>query len=396
VASFDFDPTRIERPPDWGQGRPPSTAQIREQFDDAGSFTLGVEEELMLIDPETFDLAPAAERILALTEGDPRFAREVRQAQLEIVTPVCATVARCCEELRSARALLVERLAGEVRLAAAGTHPLSIDWGAAADDARYRALLKEYSLLAVQGAPCGLHIHVAVGGADRTLAVFNAARSFLPEIGALAANSPYLAGVETGLCSIRPKLMEVTPRTGVPPAFSTWDELAQFVSWGCEGGLFPDSSYIWWDLRPHPQHGTLELRIADAQSRLADVGAIVALFQSLIAHLADRWDAGEPLPVHRSHRIRENAWRGLRYGVRGLLVDLDSGRPSPTRERLAALFEELTPTARRLGCDDELLAGQALLAGNGADRQRYVASTRGLGQLVPWLVSETETLEPDG
>jgi carboxylate-amine ligase len=182
----------------------------------------------------------------------------------------------------------------------------------------------------------------------------------------------------------------VLPRSGVPPSFADWDDFARYVAWGWRGGLFPDATHLWWDLRPHPGHGTLELRVADAQTYLVDTAAIAAVAQSLAAHLAELWDTGEPLAVHPTHRIRENAWRALRYGVRGFLVDLDTGTAMPTRERLLGLIQRLRASARRLGCDDELLDASALVAGNGADRQRYVAEREGLSGLVRWLADETE------
>jgi carboxylate-amine ligase len=390
-----YDPIALEPPPAWQATPALSADDYRERFEHTGPNTIGLEEELMLIDPATLGLAPFVEEVLAAFDGDSRFTRELRRAQLELTTVPCHTVGESCEELRETRADLVERLAGQVRIAAAGTHPVSTDWGELSEGERYRQLIEEYTWMGLHGLPCGLHVHVAVGGAERTLAVYNAMRSYLPEIGALAANSPFLAGQDTGLASIRLKLTEQLPRAGIPPEFPTWEDLAEFVAWGRRGGLFPDMRHFWWDLRLHPGYGTLELRVADAQPSMADVGAVAALFQSLVAHLAERWDAGERLPVHPTHWIRENAWRGLRYGVHGIYVDLDTGRPTPIRERLSALNEELAPAARRLGCEDELLGGQALLAGNGADRQRYVADREGFDGLVRWLVEETEGAAAD-
>ncbi len=389
--SLSSDLSRLETPPRWAEAPALTAGDLRARFDLTGSMTIGVEEELMLLDPETLLLAPEIERVLAAVDGDKRFTRELRCAQLEIVTAPFASVAECASQLVAARRALVERLRGEIRIAAAGTHPVSTDWGAISDAERYRTLSEEYTWAARRSLPCGFHVHVAVGGADRTLAVYNALRSYLPEIGALAANSPFFEGEETGLCSIRPKLVDALPRSGTPPRFRSWEELAELVAWGRRGGLFPDTTHFWWDLRLHPGYGTLELRVADAQTRPADAAAVAALFQCLAASLAERWDAGERLPVHRTHRIRENAWRALRYGVRGFFVDLDTGEAVPVRERIAGLLDGLLPVARRLGCDAELVAAGSLLVGNGADRQRYVAEREGLDGLLRWLVTETET-----
>jgi carboxylate-amine ligase len=178
----------------------------------------------------------------------------------------------------------------------------------------------------------------------------------------------------------------------VPPAFESWEDLVDFVDWGRAGGLFPDASHFWWDLRPHLDHGTLELRAADAQTRVEDASAIAAVFQALVLTLAERYAEGDALPVHDTHRITENSWRAYRYGVQGWLVNLDTGEPQPTRDRLERLFGELEPAARRLNGESQLEHARTLLAGNGADRQRYVQARDGMRGLVEWLVHETESV----
>jgi carboxylate-amine ligase len=321
---------------------------------------------------------------------DGRFAPELRAAQLEIITPVCATASDVCRELKASRRALIEQLPDELRLLAAGTHPFTTSWGAITDGDRYRQIADEYAWAATRTLVCGLHVHVAVGGADRALAVYNALRSYLPELAALTANSPFFEGRDTGMSSVRPKLNELYPRSGIPPAFETWEELVAFVTWGRSGGLFPDESHLWYEMRPHPVHGTIEIRVADAQTRVEDSSAFVALVQALVAWLAERFDAGEPLPVHETHWIRENAWRAHRYGVRGWLVDLETGRPEPTRDRLARLVETVEPYAAQFGSEEQLRAARTLLIGNGADRQQYVAAHEGFGGVTRWLVEETE------
>jgi carboxylate-amine ligase len=177
----------------------------------------------------------------------------------------------------------------------------------------------------------------------------------------------------------------------VPPAFRSWDELVEFVEWGRSGGLFPDASHLWWEMRPHPVHGTIEMRVADTQTSVADASAFIALVQALAAWLSERYDAGERLPVHERYRIVENAWRAHRYGVRGWLIDLDTGRRVPTRERLARLIETVEPFATRFDASEQLIGARALLVGNGADRQRYVFEREGMDGLTRWLVDETES-----
>jgi carboxylate-amine ligase len=376
--------------PAWERKPALTLARCQTAFDHTLSYTIGVEEELMLVDPVSFDLAPAVDRVLALVDRDARYTRELRSAQLEIVTPVCASAADACRELGHARRHLIERIGGDVRLLGSGTHPFSTRHGEITEALRYRQIADEYVWTVTRSLMCGLHVHVAVPGADRALAVYNRLRSYLPELAALGANSPFFEGVDSGMCSIRPKLNELCPRSGVPPAFETWADLVRYVEWGQRGGLFPDASHFWWELRPHPVHGTIEIRVADTQTRLEDATAIVALIQALVAFISERFDAGEHLPVHETHWIAENAWRGHRYGVRGWLVDLDTGEPVPTRERLSRLIDELEPYAARFGSEGQLHDARSLLAGNGCERQRYVHEREGPVGLTRWLVEQTE------
>jgi carboxylate-amine ligase len=366
-------------------------AGCRHAFDRVPRETLGVEEELLLVSPATYDLAPENATVLAELAGDERFQPELRSSQVEIVTPVCRNAAEVAATLESARRRLVEAAGGRIGVLAAGTHPFATDWGEISDRDRYRRIEDEYSWAARRSLACGLHVHVAVGGADRSLAVFNALRSLLPEITALAANAPFLEGEDTELCTVRPKLFGSLPRTGIPPALESWEEFVGLIDWGRTGGLFPDASFLWWDLRPHPKHGTIELRAADSQTQIDDTAAVAAFVHCLAVSLADRHSAGERLPVHPVERIAENMWRAVRYGVNGTLVDLDTARRETTRDRIIRLVDSLEPTAARLGCRDELAGARALVAGNGADRQRYVAEREGLVGLVSWLVRETES-----
>ena len=383
-------PLPVEPGPSWPDTRPLSLDACRDAFERVTPGTIGVEEELLLVLPDTLDLAGANREILEELGTDGYFHPELRAAQIEIVTPVCRSAAEVAGELLRARHILTETIRGRYRLVAAGTHPFAQDWGEISDAERYRLIEDEYSWAARRSLACGLHVHVAVGGADRSLAVYNALRSYLPEVLAVAANSPFLEGEDTGLCTVRPRLIGSLPRTGIPPAFPSWADFIRFLGWARTAGLFPDATFLWWDLRPHPVYGTLELRAADCQTRVEDAGAIAALVHCLAARLADRHGTGERLAVHPTHWISENAWRALRYGVAGHLVDLDTGRREPTRSRLARLVDDLSPTAERLGCSDELAGVRVLIAGNGADRQRYVAEREGLVGLVAWLARETE------
>lgn len=363
---------------------------MERRFDHTPELTVGVEEEVILLDPATFLPSDSVEEVLSRLDGDPRFKPELRCAQLELVTPPVSTVADVARELAAARRILAERLRGEIRFAALGTHPSSTAISAVTPTRRYREIGRELRWLARAGLPSGLHVHVAVDGAERAVAVYNALRSYVPEIAALGANSPFYEGRDTGLASTRLKLREDNPRSGIPPAFESWRAYTDFVAWGARGGVIPDPSWLWWDLRLNAVHGTIEIRAADSQTRIDDVAGIAALCQTLVASLLDRHDAGDRLPVHDTQRIAENRWRAMRDGLGGELVDLDDGRPIATRERLRNLVGELEPYAVALGCECELGHAADLVTANGAVRQRAIAGVVGVDRLAEWLSDETE------
>jgi carboxylate-amine ligase len=355
--------------------------------------TLGLEEELILVDPVEFAPVEAIELALGAV-ADPRVTAEFRAAQVELVTPVGPTAGALRAELASARATLVHALCGRVRLLGAGTHPAASGPAQVTDRPRYRQIAVEHPWVLRRGLPSGLHVHVGFGDADEALAVYNAARGYLPELAALSANSPFFEGADARLASTRLKLVEDHPRAGIPPVFASWRELAAFVSWGAAGGHFADVTYLWWDLRLRPDLGTLEFRIADAQTSLDQVAALAAVVHSLVSSLRLRLRAGERLPTYPSHVLNENRWRAVRDGLDGELVDLVTGESVPARARIAALLLELEPYADELGCSDELELAWPMLVRNGAGRQREVASTRGIHGLLAWLASETEGALP--
>lgn len=347
---------------------------LRRLFDAQRAMTVGLEEELMVLDPATLDLAPRARELLAALGDDARAKPELPEAQLEILSTPCATVADAAAQLAGARRDLAAAAAGRVRLAAAGAHPFAAPDGPLNPAARYATMREEYGPVARRQLVFGLHVHVAVGGSDRALAVYNALRSYLPELTALGANAPFHGGRDTGLASVRPTISETLPRQGVPPAFESWEELAGALAWGSRAGALPQPRLWWWELRLHPLHGTVEVRVPDAQGTVAETAALGAVAHALIACLVRRHDAGEALPVAATWRIEQNRWSALRHGLDGTLADLQTGEPMPTRERLAALLERLHPAAREIGCEDELAIAHALAQRNGAQRQREAAA----------------------
>jgi glutamate---cysteine ligase / carboxylate-amine ligase len=360
-------------------------AELRARFDRHPAFSVGIEEELMLLDPETGDLAPLADEVLRRLDGDPRFKRELPAAQLEIMTSPVATVGDAIAQLAAARRELAAATEGLVRPAAAGVHPWAPAEGELSEGARYERVGAEYRQYARRQLVFALQVHVAPGAAEPALAIYNALRAYLPEIAALAANAPFHEGRDTGLASIRPKIAEQLPRQGVPPRLASWDDYVAALRWGAAAGAVPDPSAWWWELRPHPVFGTIELRVPDAQTTLAEAAGVAAFAQCLTATLAERCQAGEPLDAAPSWRIEENRWWAARDGVEGQLADLVTGERVATRERLGDLLAEIAPAARRLGCEPELAAAERLVERNGAQRQRACAEAEGLAGLVGWL-----------
>jgi glutamate---cysteine ligase / carboxylate-amine ligase len=364
---------------------PPSAADLRATFDAVEPFTVGIEEEVMLLDRATLDLAPLAEDVLAQLDGDARFSRELPAAQFEIATAPTRRATDAVAQLAAARATLVAACDGLARPAAAGVHPFSALSGELNEGERYELIQRAYGPIARRQLVASLQVHVAVGGAERTLAVHDALRSFLPELAALAANGAFHGGSDSGLASARPLVCGLLPRQGVPPALGSWEQVAAELRWGAEAGALAEPRLWWWELRPHPTYGTLELRVPDAQTALAEAAGVVVVAQALVAWLAGRWDAGDPLPVAPRWRIEENRFTALRHGLDGELADLESGERAPTRERLAALIDTLAPVAEHLDAGALMPYARALAERNGAIRQREVAAERGVRGVAAWM-----------
>ncbi|MEA2291887.1 MAG: glutamate---cysteine ligase / carboxylate-amine ligase [Solirubrobacteraceae bacterium] len=351
---------------------PPTAAQLRAAFDAPAPLTIGLEEEVMVLDPSTLDLLPRALEVLAPLAGDDRFKPELPAAQLEIVTAPQARVGDAIAALATARRDLAAAASGLARFAAAGVHPFAAGEGVLNDGERYRLTAREYGRIARRQLVCAFQVHVAVGGADRSLAVYNALRSYLPELAALAANAPYHEGADTGLASVRPKISEQLPRQGMPPSLESWDAFAAELAWGAAAGAVPaGGGRWWWELRPHPAYGTLEVRVPDSQASIADAAAVAAVVHALVGRLSERYDEGS-LDATRvpTWRLEENRWSACRDGVAGTLADLATGERRPTRQRLLELLEEIDGAAARLGCAAELASARALVERNGAIRQR--------------------------
>jgi carboxylate-amine ligase len=367
---------------------PPTAAELRARFDAAPPYTIGLEDEVLVLDPDTFELAPRAPEVLSRLAGDPRYKLELPAAQLEIVVGPTATVPEAARALLDARRDLVSRLDGVVSFASAGVHPTSPGAGDLNRSPRYEHVIREYGLVAARQLVCALQVHVSVPGGTRALAVYNAARAYLPPLAALAANAPFYEGQDTGLASVRAKIGELLPRQGVPPAFESWDAYAGALAWGARTGAFPGASSWWYELRLHPEFGTLELRVPDAQITVGDAAAIAAVAQALMVWLAERHDGGDLGAPVETWRIEQNRWWACRDGVAGEMADLDTGEMRPTGERLQVLLGKLEPVAGRLGASDGLARARELVKCNGSIAQRREAARAGISSVPGWLASK--------
>jgi carboxylate-amine ligase len=363
----------------------PTAADLRDAFDAPAPLTIGLEEEVMLLDPETLDLLPRAAEIVT-GAGDDRFKLELPAAQLELSLPPEGSVPDAVAALAAARRDLVAAAAPLGRLATAGVHPFAAVLGELNEGDRYDFTRAEYGDIARSQQVCAFQVHVAIGGADAALSVYNGLRPWLPLLAALAANAPFHGGRDTGMASVRPKIGEQLPRQGIPPAIGSWEALADALHWGAASGAVPDVGRWWWELRPHPAYGTLEVRVPDAQATVEDAAAVAAVIHALVAWLRERALAGEPLVSPDTWRLEENRWRAARRGMEAELADPATGENTPARECLAALLATLAPYAERLGCAVELREAARLGAANGAVRQRAVAAEHGsLRAVAAWL-----------
>jgi glutamate---cysteine ligase / carboxylate-amine ligase len=349
------------------------------------AFTVGIEEELMLLHPGTLDLAPRAREVVERCGGDARFRPELPAAQLEIVLPPATSVADSARALAEARAALGRSAEDIGILAGAGVHPFAAAEGVLNHGERYERIEREFGAVARRQLVFGLHVHVAVPGADLALAVYNAVREHLPAIAALGAGSPFHEGRDTGLASVRPTISTLLPRQGVPPAFASWADYADAFDWGARSGAFADPGQWWWEARLHPRYGTLEIRVPDTQATVRDTAAVAAVCHALVVHLAGRIAGGEVIEPAAEWRIAENRWSACRHGPTGTWRDVRSGRSVPMAEHLHRLVDDLAPDARSVGCAPELEHARDLVDRPRAASARDIAADGGTTALVRWL-----------
>ena len=369
---------------------------LEQNFGKSAPFSLGVEEEFQLLHSESYELVSRIDEILLAFEGEEaekRVKAELLQSVVEVATNVAATVEEAIEDLRDLRGRLrdaaVERNAV---IASAGTHPFSrYEHQEVTDEPRYIDLIESMRWIAERELIFGLHVHVGLDSPDKAIACANGLRTYLPELLALSANSPFWQGRRTGLASTRVKVFEPFPRAGLPPAFASYEEFELLVDRGIKTNSFEDYTYIWWDLRPHPRLGTIELRICDAQTRIESVAAIAALTQALVATMAAAFDRGEPPATEPITLIAENKWRAARDGLDAKLIDFANDTERPAREALRSLVELSRPAARDLGCAPQLDLVEGILErGTGGDEQVAIYEEgESLLAVAEWLAAES-------
>jgi len=358
--------------------------------------SLGVEWELELVDLETRQLASASDDVLAaISPGGehPKAKHELLQSCVEVITGICQTVAQAREDLAHTVAE-VTKAADERNLGVmcSGTHPIT-DWATQriTDNARYALLVERNQWMARQLQIFGVHVHVGVRAPDKAMPIVNGLLSYLPHFLALSASSPYWIGSDTGLASYRSKVFEALPTAGLPYQLSGWPAFEKYMEALISSHAIESVREVWWDIRPHPGFGTVELRICDGLPTLDEIVCVAALAQCLVERFDRQLDHGYTLPEPRPWLVRENKWRAARYGLDAEIVIDNTGSLQPVTEAIIDLVDDLLPIARRLDCERELESIPRLIQrGASYQRQRAVAAANNgdLAAVVDSLIAE--------
>lgn len=361
------------------------------------SFTMGIEEEFMVVDPETRELRSHLQEEM-FAQGEERLQdqikREMHQPVIEVGTNVCANVHEARVEVTKLRSEIISlaRKNG-MRIAAAGTHPFT-HWSSVpiTDNERYAKLIYDLQMVARANLIFGLHVHVAVEEPDARIHIMNAVRYFLPHIFSLSVNSPFWCGTNTGWKSYRAKVFERFPRTGIPDYFGGSSEYEDFVRTLVVTGCMDNAKKIWWDVRPHPFFPTLEYRICDVPMRIDETICLAALFQAVTFKLWRLFSRNQGWRLYRRSLIAENKQRAARWGIDGKLIDLGKRVEIPTESLLGELLEFIDDVLDELGSRGEVdYVHEIVKRRTGADRQLAVYEATGsLPAVVDYIVSETE------
>ncbi len=368
------------------------------------SFTIGIEEEYLLVDKETGALAsePPTEMLEAFEHRIKDLVRpEFLKAQIEVGTTVCANVGEAYEQLADLRKTVAE-IAGEYNLApiAASTHPFSA-WihQVHTDKERYNELANAMQGVARRLLICGMHVHVGIDDDDFRVDLLNQASYFLPHLLALSTSSPFWRGEDTGLKSYRLSVFDELPRTGLPGHFDSYAEYQRHVEILVKVGVIPDASMLWWDLRPSAKFPTVEMRITDVCTRLKDTAAIAALYQCILRMLYRLRRSNQRWRGYANMLVNENRWRAQRYGLDEGMIDFGRGEMVPFPELIQELLEMLAEDAQILGCQREIAHITTIFeTGTSAHEQCKVYETaKGVGaseeealkSVVDWLIETT-------
>ncbi|MFO7606301.1 MAG: YbdK family carboxylate-amine ligase [Desulfurivibrionaceae bacterium] len=346
-------------------------------FQGSRPYTIGVELELQLLDRRTLDLAQRAEAILALVpvELGGRIKPEFIRSMVEINTEICDSLAEVEKDL-TALYRQVEELAGrnDCLLYAASLHPfaLSRDQQLSADP-RYRRIMDDLQLVGRRFITQGLHVHIGLPDGKTAIRVCDGIRKYLPILLALSTSSPFFEGYDTGLHSYRAKLFEALPMAGMPERLGDWPGFVRIATVLMETGIIQEVRDLWWDVRPHPDFGTVEIRICDLPSHFGEILALVALIRALVVRLAEgELSVPESIPANMQV-LRNNKWQAARYGLEGRFVDLDTAGQGTMREAAHDLISQVTPVARELGDESYLAPLETVIRkGTSTDRQRRI------------------------
>jgi carboxylate-amine ligase len=374
------------------------------RFNASPRASLGIEVEMGIVDRTTRDLTSVAGTILERVgsghpDGEhPKAKRELFQCTIEMITGVCTTVAEARADLDGTLAELTAVADDlDVALMCSGTHPFA-HWHAqdVSPSARYEELIDKIQWPARRLAIHGIHFHVGVGSGEKAVAITSSLAYHLPLFLALSASSPYWHGLDTGLASCRTKVFEGLPTAGLPPSLESWADFESFMETLIAARAISSIREVWWDIRPHPDFGTVELRMSDGMASLGEVAAVAALAQCLVHDLSARLDREQPLPGARDWVVRENKWLAARYGLDASMIVDDQGTLRPIRDVIADLVASLGPTATELGCAAELDGVHRILeVGPGYARQRRIVADGGtLVDVVDRLVAELAAGEP--
>jgi carboxylate-amine ligase len=359
-------------------------------------FTLGIEEELMICDAETLELAQGIDVILGdLPEGVQGYVKpELMQSVLEVATLPCADITEAADQLRQLRRTVREVAARNgLAIGAAGTHPSAhYDDQRIVDNPRYKELAAELKWIADQELIFGTHVHVGIDDAEKAIYVADTMRGFLPLLLGMSSNSPLWQGKTTGMMSSRTPVFRAFPRVGIPPYYGTWETYSERVEQMMRGGAIDDYTYLWWDVRPHPNLGTVEVRVFDQQTRVEQTIGFAAFTLALAHRLIQLREDGIPSVDYPHELIDDNKVRAALIGIEGELIDFDQGVEVPAEEMALGLIEDLRQDARELGCEDELaLLTDLVENGTGARRQLNWLSQHGdIDGLMSEIVAATD------